>query len=1082
MKLIYTDIQYNITEALVKEAQEGARKGHRVFYLAPNSLSFEKERTVLEFLPQGASFAITITRFAQMARYFVLNQPNQKKSIDDNGLAMIFHRALSSIADGDLKIFDRLKQDANFIAQLVDLYKELKSSNMTVLDLNQLHSAEKQEDLILIFSAVEDVLQAGDYDTQTKIAFFTEMIASGHLDKELKNLVVVVDGFTRFSAEEEKLITLLNDKCVEVIIGTYASQKAYRSTFSTGTVYQASLDFLRDLAGKFQTKPLYVISSKQNLEAFSKISKMFEGRHDFSGSDLLLTNEDKQHYAIWDVINQKEEVEHVAKAIRQKLYQGYRYKDILVLLGDVDNYKLQIGNIFDKYEIPYYFGKAESMSAHPLAHFIDSLERIKRYHFRTEDATNLFKSGLYAHFSQDDLDLFEQYLNYADVKGKSKFFKDFTITYKGQKHLEEMNVMRKQLMSPLSELFKSQKQLGNSLLKKFMVFLKAIDLADNMTRLTAKFSEIEQEKQEQVWKTFTDILEQFQTIFGDQKMTLAELLSLLRSGMLAAQYRMVPATLDVVSVKSYDLVEPHTNKIIFALGMTQSNFPKIAQNHSLISDEERVAINEKTADEQRFDVVSKENVKKNHFTALSLFNAATEQLVLTLPQIANDTKDATSSYLSELIDFGVPVIEKGKNKGQTQVADIGNYKALLSRIIERNRSAIDQEQEMSKEEHTFWSVAVRYLRQKLAQEGLEIPQINEGMITKPVASQVMLARFPDDEPLSLSSSGVTTFYNNQYKYFLQYVLGLQEIDTIHPDARNHGTYLHRVFELVMQNISDQPFDDKLNKAIHDTNQEDSFKLIYEEDQESRYSLGVLEDIARSTATILRNHSQIRVESEEERFEIMLKNAVRINGIIDRIDRLEDGGLGIVDYKSSRNSFDIQKFYNGLSPQLVTYMEALRTKENRGDSDKIFGAMYLHMQEPKTDLSAVKSLDKIVENAHKELTYKGLFLEDEKAYLANGKYHLNDSVYSQEEMDTLLSYNQKLYNTAAAQIRKGQFLINPYSEDGKSVKGDQLKAITHFEADRHMPFARQLHKLPRKEKRQGFLALMQNRKVEKTDDL
>ena len=86
------------------------------------------------------------------------------------------------------------------------------------------------------------------------------------------------------------------------------------------------------------------------------------------------------------------------------------------------------------------------------------------------------------------------------------------------------------------------------------------------------------------------------------------------------------------------------------------------------------------------------------------------------------------------------------------------------------------------------------------------------------------------------------------------------------------------------------------------------------------------------------------------------------------------------------------------------------------------------------------------------------------------------------MDTLLSYNQKLYNTAAAQIRKGQFLINPYSEDGKSVKGDQLKAITHFEADRHMPFARQLHKLPRKEKRQGFLALMQNRKVEKTDDL
>lgn len=40
---------------------------------------FEKERAVLETLPQEDSFAITITRFAQLARYFTSNQPNQKK-------------------------------------------------------------------------------------------------------------------------------------------------------------------------------------------------------------------------------------------------------------------------------------------------------------------------------------------------------------------------------------------------------------------------------------------------------------------------------------------------------------------------------------------------------------------------------------------------------------------------------------------------------------------------------------------------------------------------------------------------------------------------------------------------------------------------------------------------------------------------------------------------------------------------------------------------------------------------------------------------------------------------------------------
>ena len=97
------------------------------FTLLPTLYLLEKERAVLELLRDEASFAITVTRFAQMARYFVLNEAQVKESIDDNGLAMIFYRALSHFSDTDLKVFGRLKQDTNFIKQLVDLYKEIKN-------------------------------------------------------------------------------------------------------------------------------------------------------------------------------------------------------------------------------------------------------------------------------------------------------------------------------------------------------------------------------------------------------------------------------------------------------------------------------------------------------------------------------------------------------------------------------------------------------------------------------------------------------------------------------------------------------------------------------------------------------------------------------------------------------------------------------------------------------------------------------------------------------------------------------------------------------------------------------------------
>ena len=274
----------------------------------------------------------------------------------------------------------------------------------------------------------------------------------------------------------------------------------------------------------------------------------------------------------------------------------------------------------------------------------------------------------------------------------------------------------------------------------------------------------------------------------------------------------------------------------------------------------------------------------------------------------------------------------------------------------------------------------------------------------------------------------------------------------------------------MGDSSSQDFDDKLEKAIAQTNQEQPFEILYNEDQESRLSRQILEDIARSTASVLRDNAAVKVEREEAKFDLLLANSIKITGIIDRVDRLTDGALGVVDYKSGKNVFDIQKFYNGLSPQLVTYLEALR-QTYKVDADQLFGAMYLHMQDPQLNLAQF-GLDKLAAQAHKELTYKGLFVASETEHLAGGNYDLQKTVtYDKEDLETLLDYNLKLFTGAAKIIRSGNFAVNPYTEDGRSVQGEQIKSITHFEADRHMGQARKLLRLPKKGKKEAYLELM-----------
>ena len=1065
MKLLYTDIRHSLTKVLAREAERLAEAGKRVFYIAPNSLSFEKEQAVLECLKNKASFAITVTRFAQMARYFVLNDVRQGQSLDDIGLGMLIYRTLTELDDGELKVYGRIKKDPQFIQQLMDLYHELQTAQMSFADLESLEEPEKREDLVKIFTAVTAALNKGDFDSSSQIAAFAQHILSGDTDEELVDLALVIDGFTRFSAEEEYLVGLLHRKGVEIVIGTYASQKAYKTTFREGNLYQASVDFLRKLAEDYQVKPDYIAHADAE-DAFGRISKILESRYDFSESTVCLSELDLSQLQIWATMNQKEELEYVAKSIRQRVHDGVRYKDIRLLLGDVEAYQLQLKTIFDQYQIPYYLGRSESMAQHPLVQFVESLERLKRYNFQLEDLLNLLKTGLYGDLTQEELDHFEQYLRFADIKGAGKLAKDFTVNSQGKFDLDRLNLIRRRVMIPLQEFFKSRSQTASGLLAKFTEFVQVARLSDNLTALLQGESQQEQERHEEVWKAFSHVLEQFAQVFVDSKTKLDDFLALVLSGMLLSNYRTVPATVDVVKVQSYDLIEPLAAPYVYAIGLTQERFPKIAQNKSLLSDEDRARLNDATDSQAELQIASSENLKKNRYTALSLMNSATRELVLSAPALVNEVEDSMSTYLLELTaaPLSLPIIVK---KPQASSDDIGSYRALLSQIIELHQEEIDRE--WTAEEQTFWAVAVRVIRKKLAAEGISIPQISKELRSDPLQLDTLQALYPEGQALRLSASALTEYFKNQYGYFIKYVLGLQEEWSIHPDARSHGTFLHRIFERALQGDVRSDFDQRLESAIHETMQEPEFTNLYNQSGESHFTQQLLLDTARATGQVLAHTKEIETIGEETAFGddalpfLILENgrAVTVRGKVDRIDRLlSDGSLGVVDYKSSETKFSFEKFFNGLHSQLPTYLATVQGLTDQSASSGLFGAMYLQMTDPIVSLKDTKELEDAVKEATKTMQYKGLFLADKLASLGAVYEKSKVNSLSQEELAVLLAYNVILYKKAAEGILSGQFAMNPYTENGRNIAPyvDQFKSITGFEANRHLGQARQLDKL------------------------
>ena len=1064
MKLLYTDIRTSLTEILTKEAEELVAAGKRVFYIAPNSLSFEKERAVLECLSQQASFAITVTRFAQMARYLILNDLPAKTSLDDIGLGMAFYKCLAELDPKDLRVYGAIKQDPQFIQQLIELYHEMTKAQMSFLDLESLTDEDKRADLLLIFEKVTAYLNQGQLAQGSQLSHLIEAIENDKVSSDFTQIALVIDGFTRFSAEEERIVDLLHGKGVEIVIGAYASKKAYTSPFAEGNLYQASVEFLHHLASKYQTPAQDCSQTHEKMDSFDKASRMLESSYDFSELSLEIDDKDSENLQIWSCLTQKEELELVARSIRQKLHDNpdLSYKHFRILLGDVASYQLSLKTIFDQYQIPFYLGKSESMAHHPLTQFVESILALKRYRFRQEDLINLLRTGLYTDLSQADIDAFEQYIRYLGINGLPAFQQAFTKSHHGKFDLDRLNALRLSILTPLETLFASRKQKAENLLHKWNSFLKEGAVTKQLQDLTATMETLERERQAEVWKAFCHVLEQFATVFAGSQVSLEDFLALLHSGMSLSQYRTIPATVDTVLVQSYDLIAPLTADFVYAIGLTQDNLPKIAQNTSLLTDEERQSLNQATEDGAQLLIASSENLKKNRYTMLSLVNSARKQLVLSAPSLFNESESKESAYLQELVHFGFSRKEKRMNHKGLSKEDMGSYHSLLSSLVAYHQQGetSDTEQDL-----TFVKVLARVMGKKLDQKGLTNPAIPTSPSSKPLAKDTLQALYPADKEFYLSTSGLTEFYRNEYSYFLRYVLGLQEELRLRPDARSHGNFLHRIFERAMKLPSNESFDRRLEQAISETSQEREFQAIYQESLEAQFAKEVLLDVARATGHILRHNRDVETIQEEavfggkEQAFVQLDDGrnVYVRGKVDRIDRLKTSdAIGVVDYKSSLTQFNFPLFFNGLNSQLPTYLAALKKEGNRD----FFGAMYLEMTEPIQSLQTVKTLSKAVAETNKSMKYQGLFLEKEMQNL--GEFYNKNKTYqlSDEEFQLLLDYNAFIYKKAAEKILSGEFAINPYTENGRSIAPyvQQYQSITGFEANYHLGQARFLDKI------------------------
>ena len=194
MEILYTEITQDLTEGLLEISLEELEKNRKVYYIVPSSMSFEKEKEILERLAKGsdsAVFDLLVTRFKQLPYYFDKREKaTTKTELGTAGLSMLFRRVLRSFSKEEIPLYFSLQDSAGFLEMLIQLRTELLTANLSV---ENLPDSPKNQELKKILSRFEEKL-ANDYANYSEFGDFTSRPADGEFDFQLKDVTIVIDG------------------------------------------------------------------------------------------------------------------------------------------------------------------------------------------------------------------------------------------------------------------------------------------------------------------------------------------------------------------------------------------------------------------------------------------------------------------------------------------------------------------------------------------------------------------------------------------------------------------------------------------------------------------------------------------------------------------------------------------------------------------------------------------------------------------------------------------------------------------------------------------------------------------------
>ncbi|MEE0737070.1 MAG: helicase-exonuclease AddAB subunit AddB [Lachnospiraceae bacterium] len=1026
--------------------------------LVPEQFTMQTQKDLVMMHERKGIMNIDVLSFARLAyRVFEETGGGGLPVLDDEGKNLIL-RKIAGDYESELKMLGGHMKKQGYISEVKSVISEFTQYDIGEDEIERVMESAgessrlyyKLADIRLLYRGFTDYLRE-KYITKEELLD----VLSREVEKSerLKNSTVVLDGFTGFTPVQDRLLGELMRHCREVIVTVTMDRRenpyVYEHPYQLFALSKQMVTSLLQIAK--QNK----IPVEEPVELYDHVPWRFKEQEALAFLEKHLFRygagayeKEQEQVKLHLAKNPREEAYAVAEQVRRMMREdGYRLRDIGVVVSDMDVYADHLKQAFIKYDIPFFMDHKRSILLNSFVEYIRSVLHMAEQSFSYESVFRFLRTNL-AGFTYEEIDELENYVIGLGIKGYKHWQEKWTRKLKGmaQEDLDKMNHYRRQLVEKVDGLIYVLRQRRKTVaditraIYEFMVQENLqVRLAEQEELFKAKGELALAREYAQIYRIVIELFDKFVELLGDEEVSLSEYCKLLDAGLEEARVGVIPPEVDQVVIGDMQRTRLKDIKALLFAGANDVYLPGALLRTGLLSELDR----EKFAREKlTLSAGGKEKAYVQKFYLYLNLTKPSEKLNIYYSKVSADGKSVRPSYLIQELQKLFPKLkvrdEERYLKEQELTENIG-FDRMIREFVQKRHET----------DGAWCELYSWYKKNPKWQEKVE-RFLEAGYYRKPLdALTEEAAKRLYGEEFETSITRMERFAVCAFSHFLTYGLGLREREEYDFQAADLGNVCHRALEQFSYKVEQETGDwlklteEQRNQYVEESVEEaiaDYGNSILYSSSRNAYLIVRMKRMLEKTVWALTKQlaaGDFKPSAYEMRF---------ANGKIDRVDTCEDGDciyVKVIDYKTGSKSFDVTALYHGLQLQLMVYMDAALQLEQKKHPEKEIlpaGVFYYRIQDPLIDRpkegeeqeSILKELkpDGMISLEKEVLEHLDHCMVGESSvipvkYNKNGSLSKSSKAASAQDFYLMMKYAVNKVEEIRQKILSGDVKVNPY---------------------------------------------------------